>query len=115
MRFLIPLLLIAAPVAAEPYAVLEGDTVLTAHEVHAQIDGQTLTYYDEGKSRYSTGGSYSFSYASGATAFGVYDVGADGTVCVAFHNGRHRCDRFVRRDGHLVLLTQGGDRFPVRP
>ncbi|GLT08980.1 hypothetical protein ACFQFQ_02925 [Sulfitobacter porphyrae] len=114
MRFLIPLLLAAAPATADPYAVLAGDTVLAAAEVHALIDGQTLTYHDDGQSRYFVGGAYSYSYAGGATAYGVYDIGADGTVCVAFHNGRNRCDRFAWRDGGVVLLTQKGDRFPVR-
>lgn len=115
MRFLIPLLLIAGPVCADPYSILAGDRVLDRRSFADAIEGRTLTYYTGGTSRYSAGGAYSYSYAGGDTAFGVYRVEADGTVCVAFRNGRARCDRFVQRDGRLILLTEKGDRFPVRP
>lgn len=74
-----------------------------------------MAFYAGGWSRYSVGGAYSYTYASGASAFGTFDIGEDGTICVAYRNGRARCDRFVRSHGRLVMLTADGQRFPVRP
>lgn len=34
---------------------------------------------------------------------------------MTFDNGRDRSDKFVENAGRLVLLTDAGDRFPVRP
>lgn len=82
----------------------------------ALIDGQTLTFFDDGQSKFSAGGAYSYTYANGGgTAFGAYEVGEDGTVCIAFRNGFGRCDRYVESGGRVVMLTEKGERFPVRP
>lgn len=92
-----------------------GDTRLSQVELQDLINGQTLTYYDDGQSKYSVGGSYSYTYANnGGTAFGRFKVGADGKVCIAFANGFGRCDLFVQNSGRLVMLTEKGERFPVR-
>lgn len=76
---------------------------------------QTLIFYEGGQSRYSVGGAYSYSYQGGGTAFGRFQIEGDGTICIAFNNGRSRCDAFVRSHGRLVMITQSGDRFPIRP
>ncbi len=80
--------------------------------------GRTLTFYDDGQSRYSAGGSYSFTYGvqnGGGTAYGVYRVVDDGSICVDFRNGFSRCDLYVMNAGRLLLITQDGARYPVRP
>lgn len=115
MRFILALILLPTSVIADGFAVLEGDTVLSHDQVVAFTAGQTLTFYEGGSSRFSVGGAYSYSYQSGATAFGHFEVGTNGEVCITFANGRARCDKFVRSHGRLVLLTEDGGRFPVRP
>ena len=80
------------------------------------IEGRTLTFFDNGQSKFSVGGAYSYTYANGGgTAFGAYDVAEDGTVCIAFRNGFGRCDRYVQSGGRVVMLTEKGERFPIRP
>ncbi|MGC1495811.1 MAG: hypothetical protein WA790_08380 [Sulfitobacter sp.] len=115
MRFILAFVFLPTCIFAGDYAVLAGDTVLTRDEVTHLTAGQTMTFYEGGQSRYSVGGAYSYSYESGATAFGHFEIGATGDVCVTFVNARTRCDRFVRSHGRLVLLTEDGGRYPVRP
>ena len=116
MRLILTLLLcLPAAAGAEGYRVLAGDEGLSRAEVVAATEGRTLVFYDDGRASYAVGGAYSYAYASGATAYGRFDIAEDGEVCVVFRNGRDRCDRFVRSNGRLVLLTQAGGRFPVRP
>lgn len=115
MRFVIALLMMAGSALAADFELLDGDTPLTRDEVVAMTQGHLVEFYEGGQSRYSAGGAYSYTYQGGGTAFGTYDVRPDGAVCVLFRNGRDRCDRFVRSHGRLVMITQSGDRFPIRP
>ncbi|MGJ8615246.1 MAG: hypothetical protein ACSHWS_00310 [Sulfitobacter sp.] len=115
MRLLLALILLPTCVFADGFARLEGDTVLAREQVVALTAGRVLRFYEGGQSRYSVGGAYSYSYESGATAFGHFDIKPDGEVCVTFTNGRQRCDIFVHSHGRLVLLTEDGGRYPVRP
>mgnify|MGYP003624552439 FL=1 len=115
MRFIMALILLPTCVLADGFDLLEGDTALTRDQVIGITEGKILTFYEGGQSRYSVGGAYSYSYQSGATEFGHFEVRSEGDVCIMFTNGRARCDRFVRSHGRLVLLTEDGGRFPVRP
>ncbi|MEM6759816.1 MAG: hypothetical protein AAF601_10095 [Pseudomonadota bacterium] len=114
MRRLIFLMLLASPAAAQDWAVRSGDAMLSGDALRALIDGQELVFFDNGRSKFSTGGSYSYTYANGGgTAFGAWRIDDD-TVCIAFRNGFSRCDRYVRSGARVVMLTQKGERFPVR-
>lgn len=116
MRYLFILCLTAGPVFAQDWALRAGDRDLSAPQVRALIEGRVLTFYDNGQSKYSAGGAYSYTYANGGgTAFGTWRVEKDGTVCIAYRNGFSRCDRYVESETRVVLLTQKGERFPVRP
>ncbi len=106
---------IATPVVAADWAIRDNDQPLTREEVDALTAGQTLVFYDEGRSMYSVGGAYSYTYASGESAFGQYTIADDGTVCIFYRNGFRRCDRYVRNGNRIVLLTENGLRFPIRP
>jgi hypothetical protein len=97
------------------WAYQDNDRILSRDEVEALTAGQTLVFYDDGRSKYSVGGAYSYTYASGESAFGQYTIAEDGTVCIAYRNGFGRCDRYVRNGDRIVLLTEKGLRFPVRP
>lgn len=115
MRLLILLLSLPSALWAADFKVLEADVVLSRAEVVEMTSGGLLTFYEGGQSRYSVGGSYSYSYDQGATAYGRFAVGDDGVVCIEYRNGRTRCDRFVRSHGRLVMLTEDGQRFAIRP
>ncbi|MEQ3710852.1 MAG: hypothetical protein ABNH38_03200 [Tateyamaria sp.] len=93
-----------------------SDTILDRGAVSVLIDGNTLTFFDDGQSKFSAGGAYSYTYANGGgTAFGRYEIAENGTVCIAYRNGFGRCDRYVENAGRFVLLTEKGERFPIRP
>lgn len=115
MRPLFLLLLTPVAALASDFALLSGDIPLTRDEVVTLTETHLVEFYEGGQSRYSVGGSYSYTYEGGGTAFGAFDVGPDGVICVIYRNGRDRCDRFVRSHGRLVMITQSGDRFPIRP
>lgn len=115
MRFIVFLLCLPVAVWAEDFQLLETDEALSRDEVVEVTASQALTFYDGGQSKYSAGGSYSYTYDQGGTAFGTFNVEADGMVCIAYRNGHSRCDRFVRSHGRLVMLTADGQRFAIRP
>lgn len=116
MRILILLLLSAWPALADEWAMRASDTVLDRQAILARVEGQTLVFFDDGQSKFSVGGAYSYTYANGGgTAYGAYQIADDGTVCIAFRNGFGRCDRYVESGGRLVMLTEKGERFPIRP
>jgi len=114
MRFLIPFLFTAGPVWAVDWPTKPGDVPLSPDELDA-LAGRTLTFYDDGKAAFSVGGAYSYTYASGESAFGTYSIAKDGSVCIAYRNGFSRCDLYVRSGERLILIDQKGDRYPVRP
>jgi hypothetical protein len=105
---------LACPALAADWALRATDRALTRDEVVALTAGQTMVFHDDGRSKYSVGGAYSYTYASGEAAYGTYDIADDGTVCVAYRNGFARCDRYVENGGKIVLLTEKGLRFPIR-
>ncbi|MEO0380475.1 MAG: hypothetical protein AAF252_09405 [Pseudomonadota bacterium] len=116
MRLILLLLCLATPLSAQDWAVRSTDTILDGDAVATLIDGNTLTFFDDGQSKFSAGGAYSYTYANGGgTAFGRYDIADDGTVCIAYRNGFARCDRYVENAGRVVMLTEKGERFPIRP
>ncbi|MEP0960285.1 MAG: hypothetical protein ABJL72_08020 [Roseobacter sp.] len=117
MRNLLIATLICAgmPVLAADWAVRPSDRVLTRQDVETLTSGNTLVFYDEGRSTYSEGGAYSYTYASGQSAYGNYEITQDGTVCITYRHGAERCDRYVESGPRIVLLTEDGLRFPVRP
>ncbi len=115
MRYLLLLALLPTALFASDFPILQGDEVLSRDEVQALTAQHVVEFYEGGKSRYSVGGSYSYTYQGGGTAFGKFEIGPDGLVCIQFNNGRGRCDRFVRSHGRTVMITETGDRFPIRP
>src|SRR6056297_1818031 len=108
MMFLV-LICLPGVLAAQDWAVRDGDAALSRADLQRMTEGPPLVFYDDGTSRFSAGGSYSYSYANGGgTAFGTYEIGSDGEICIAYRNGFSRCDRYVRNGGRLVLLTEAG-------
>jgi len=113
-RLLILALIAAQPLWAAEWPTKPDDVPLDRDQL-AALAGRTLTFYDDGQSRFSAGGAYSYTYASGESAFGTYAIAEDGSVCVQYRNGFSRCDLYVRNKGRLILIDEKGDRYPVRP
>ena len=101
--------------AAQDWALRSGDTVLSRAEMQAELVVQDIVFYDNGRSQFGAGGAYAYTYDQGGTAFGQYTLRDDGVICIAYRNGFGRCDKYVRNGGRLVVITEDGDRFPVRP
>jgi len=109
------LMITAGSVTAEEWNLRDTDIPLTEPQVSALTAGRTLTFFDDGQSKYSVGGAYSYTYADdGGMAFGRFTIKKDGRVCIDFTNGRRRCDLYVKSGGLLIMITERGDRFPVR-
>lgn len=107
-------LFVAAGAAAQDWAVRDGDSYLSESDMRAEVVGHRLTFYDNGVSDYGPNGGYSYTYDGGGTAYGVYSLSENGVVCTAFQNGFDRCDMIVRNRDRLVVITETGDRYPVR-
>ncbi|NDW43753.1 hypothetical protein [Ruegeria sp. PrR005] len=117
LRLALAFSLVATPLMATEWRLKEGDRPLNAAELEA-LAGRTLTFYDDGRSTYSAGGSFSYSYSpanGGGTAFGTYTITEDGSICTLFRNGLSRCDLYVWNGTRLLLITEKGERYPVRP
>lgn len=117
MRLLAILLLCPVPVMAQDFALRDGDERFSRAMIEEEVVGQTLTFYDDGRSKFSAGGAYSYTYSlvnGGGTQFGAYSVLEDGVICIVYRNGLDRCDMYVRSAGRLTVLTEDGERYPVR-
>jgi hypothetical protein len=106
---------LALPLQAQDWNIRDSDHVLEAGELARIADGASLTYFDDGVSLFSAGGAYSYTYANnGGTAFGVFRIAGEGEICIDYRNGFSRCDIYVRNAGRLVLVTEDGERYPVK-
>ena len=117
MRLLCFFLALASPGFAQelPFAAVDGDEALAENALQQRLSGQTLTFYDDGVSKYYVDGRYSYTYAQdGGTAYGYWSI-SNGAVCVEFLNGFSRCDMIVQNGNRLILLDERGDRYPIRP
>ncbi len=107
--------LTATPAIAQDWNMRASDLPLTGEQILARIVGRSLVFYDDGESRFSAGGAYSYTYDGGGSAYGTFEVGTDGVICIYYRNGRSRCDKYVQSGDRLVVLTADGERYPVRP
>ena len=111
------LILLTAPVAAQDFALRDSDHVPSGASLSDTILDRDLEYFDGGISRYDTGGAYAWTYADnngGGVHTGVHDIGDAGMVCVTYDSGPERCDMFVMSGDRLMLLTDSGERYPLR-
>ncbi|MGV6849752.1 MAG: hypothetical protein ACWA5A_15365 [Marinibacterium sp.] len=117
--FLVPILIVVASAAiAGEWRLRSGDVPLDPAETRDLANRGDIVFYDDGRSRYFADGRYSYTYSAkngGGTALGTYAIQDDGSVCVQYPNGFDRCDLYVRSGDRLVLITEDGTRFPVRP
>lgn len=115
MRLIAMILTLLPSAALADWAMRGGDTVFDAAALMARLDGQEVAFYDGGRSVYGPGDAYAYVYSDGRPVPGTYALRADGAVCVEFENGWSRCDLYVSNKGRMYLITEEGDRFPVKP
>ncbi len=118
MKHLLILLMSIVPVSAfgGDWALRSSDRPFSAEEL-ADLPGQSFVFFDNGEAIYGAEGAYSYTYSSangGGTAWGTYQIAEDGSVCVDFASGAERCDYLVHSGERVILLTEKGERFPVR-
>ena len=99
---------------AQDWKGQNGDKPFDVPGLSAQLSGQTLVFYDDGRSVFERNGQYQYTYGGGGTWYGHWQVTEDSVVCVTFVTGVERCDRIVENGGRLVMQTADGMRFPVR-
>lgn len=117
MRLLLLVLFMCLPLAAtaQSWKLRDNDTRLDAEQLTKALVNQKIVFFDNGESVFSPDGAYTYTYDQGGTAFGRYTISDDSTVCIAYDNGFSRCDMYIRNGDKLVLLTEDGLRFPIRP
>ena len=117
MRWIAAVAVMSVPAVAQAqdWVTRQGDLLLDPAGLQAALIEQDIVFYDRGRSEYFSDGRYAYTYDGGGTAHGTYSIREDSTVCVDFDNGFSRCDLFVRDGQRLVLITEKGERFPIRP
>ena len=115
MRWVLVAAFLAGPAAAQDWKMRDGDVLFDRDSLQARLSGQTLVFFDDGRSVYEVDGKYNYTYGGGGIWYGYWKAGDGSVVCVTFLTGVARCDRIVENGGRLVVLTENGERFPVRP
>lgn len=107
---------LALPAPGQSPGARSGDAPIAAEALDARLRGQILTFFDDGQSHFYNDGRYTYAYdlGRGGYAYGYFEVTGDGTVCIAFVTGFARCDTYVENAGRLILVTEAGERFPIR-
>lgn len=118
MKYITLLILLASPLAAQDYALRDSDDAIFWIDLRDMIDARDIEFYDGGVSTYNfTDQSYAWTYSAengGGVWSGTFMMWEDGTLCITYESGRERCDVFVMSNDRLTLLTEDGQRYPVR-
>ncbi len=113
---LLVMMVLTGPALADGFAMKQGDAAFDLEGLDGRLRGEVLTFYDDGQSHYYEDGRYSYTYANdGGSAYGYWDITPEGAVCIEFLNESTRCDMYVKNGDRLILITEDGHRFPVRP
>ncbi len=116
MRLLAILFILSGvPALAGDWKTRAGDIAFSHQELTTLIVGQTLVFYDNGRSVFAKDGAYSYIYDNGPTVSGTYQIEENSIVCIDFENGFSRCDKYVLNADQVVLLSEDTQRYPVRP
>lgn len=117
IRLLVILCCLPHLVLAQNWTPRDSDTLFDQVTLDTRLRGETITFFDDGQSQFYEDGRYTYTYANdGGSGYGYFEVKDDSTVCVDFVNGFSRCDMYViDASDRLVLITETGDRFPIRP
>jgi hypothetical protein len=107
-------LVVPFPGAAQELPQSAPQKKLTYEQTQSLIYGNTLTFQGLGQSTFHQNGTYSFTEeGQNYTRYGIFNLRADGKVCLDQPDKKDRCDIFVEERGLLFLLTPEGQRFSV--
>ena len=114
---LVLVLMTPAMSLAENMVPRDDDTLIPQTDLDTRLRGSVITFFDDGASEFFADGRYTYTYANdGGTGYGYFKVTADSEICIDFVTGFSRCDLYViDTQDRLVVITEKGDRFPVRP
>lgn len=112
--FLLAASLLATQASAQDWTIRDTDQLLPPEALTSALSGQTLVFFDDGRSVYNGDGTYNYTYGGGGTWYGHWRVEGDSLVCVTFVTEVTRCDLVVQNGDRLVVLTADGQRFPIR-
>ena len=117
IRYVLLPLVLPTLLFAQDWAPRGSDTLFEQTDLDRLLRGETITFFDDGQSRFFEDGRYTYTYANnGGTGYGYFEIRDDSTVCIEFVTGFSRCDLYVTDAAdRLVVITETGDRFPVRP
>jgi len=102
---------------AQDWVPRDSDTLFDQTTLDTRVRGETITFFDDGQSQFLDDGRYTYTYPNdGGTGYGYFEIKEDSTICVDFVTGFSRCDMYVvDASNRLVVITESGDRFPIRP
>ena len=104
--------LFALTIALVSTSVL-AQQVIPSEEVRQLVSGKTVDFGQDGSASYGTDGKYEyFNKNNGSRSRGTWSLQGD-RLCVAFDNGRSRCDQFLKDGGRTVLKDSQGRTFSV--
>ena len=113
MRLLVAGLIFAGTMVSAQ-GMRDGDALFSDGELAEALLGASHTFFDGGRSSFSTTDLYSYTYPDGGVAYGRYEVRDGSVVCTFFNHGFERCDTYVKNGERLVLINEEGVRFPVK-
>lgn len=115
-RFVLLCALFPVALYAQNRAPRDSDVLFDQVGLESLLRGTTITFFDDGESKFFEDGRYTYTYANnGGTGYGYFTVMEDSTICIEFVTGFSRCDLYVTdTDGRLIIITANGDRFPTR-
>ena len=117
IRCALAFILMPAALFAQQWEPRTDDALFDQNSLDRRLRGTTITFFDDGQSRFFEDGRYTYTYANeGGIGYGYFSVMQDSTICIEFVTGFSRCDLYVTdAEGRLIVITASGDRFPTRP
>lgn len=98
------ILAFAVAMASFTSAFAASERPATKLEIEKMAVGKTL-----GVKKYMANGRYTFQGGNP----GKYTI-SNGKICIAFDNGRNRCDRIVTDGKSYTLVNGEGERYPFK-
>lgn len=117
IRLLLATALLPTALLAQQWDPRANDELFDQGSLDSLLRGATITFFDDGQSKFFEDGRYTYTYANdGGTGYGYFTIKEYSTICVEFVTGFSRCDMYVTDvSGRLIVITSTGDRFPTRP
>ncbi|MEM8553323.1 MAG: hypothetical protein AAGF71_00720 [Pseudomonadota bacterium] len=95
--------------------IYPGEAVLTVDGMEVKLWNKTVHFKNGNQIYFGRNGEYIFIDGETGTAQkGTYEFFRNGRACAKFHNGRARCDHFVRSGPNMIMLIGSGERWFIQ-